>query len=46
MLNADKVSAADFLKLMVSGSQINKKKTIVKQNKVSPKSEFGCRTIQ
>ena len=25
MLNADRVSAADFLKLMVSGSQINKK---------------------
>ena len=25
MLNADRVSAVDFLKLMVSGSQINKK---------------------
>ena len=25
MLNADRVSAVDFLKLMVSGGQINKK---------------------
>ena len=37
MLNADRVSAVDFLKLMVSGGQINKKQTIVKQNKLSPK---------
>ena len=45
MLNADRVSALDFLKLMVSGSQIIKK--IVKQNKLTPKNlEFGCRTIK
>ena len=42
MLNADRVSAGDSLKLMVSGSQIHKKQTIVKQNKVD---RAGCRTI-
>ena len=42
MLNADRVSAGDFLKLMVSGSQIHQKQTIVKQNKVG---RAGCRTI-
>ena len=42
MLNADRVSAGDSLKLIVSGSQIHKKQTIVKQNKVD---RAGCRTI-
>ena len=55
MLNADRVSSLDFLKLMVSGSQIIKKKKKKKKKKknysetkqaYAKNIEFGCRTIK